>query len=162
MWSIAFRWLPRRLLDSLRSPMMWSIARRCSSRFCRRCSSTATCARSRRSTAAAAAVPGSLMAASSLAVVLCGITQILPVGSNAELPPKALQLLLESDHLQLPTDDDFLELFQVEDLLLQLAFRLLEVPNDLLVLAHVAQNADRADHLPVRVAQRRRVECGGN
>src|SRR5256886_15092060 len=33
---MAFRWLARRLLNSLRSPMMWSMARRCSSRFRRR------------------------------------------------------------------------------------------------------------------------------
>src|SRR5207302_4998231 len=69
------------------------------------------------------------------------------------LPLQALELLLEGDHLQLAADDDLLELLEVEDLLLQLPLRLLEVAHDLLVLAHVAEDADRADHLPVGVTE---------
>src|SRR5688572_26946545 len=102
--------MPRRLLDSLRSLMMWSIARRCSSRFWRRCSSSRTCARSRAS-AVAAAAPDPVTAGGRFSEMLCDITQLLPAGrvSGAQLLPHAFQLLLERDHLQLPADDDFLE-----------------------------------------------------
>src|SRR6266571_1959843 len=139
---MAFRWLARRLLNSLRSPMMWSIARRCSSRFRRRRSSVSTCARSRLSALAVAIGP------------------TLP--SALRLLPHALQLLLEGNHLQLATHDHLLEFLEVQNLLLQLALGLLEVANHLLVLAHVTQNADGADHLAVRVTQRRGVEGRGD
>src|SRR6266571_3028935 len=135
---MAFRWLARRLLNSLRSPMMWSIARRCSSRFRRRRSSVSTCARSRLSALAVAIGP------------------TLP--SALRLLPHALQLLLEGNHLQLATHDHLLEFLEVQNLLLQLALGLLEIANHLLVLAHVPQDADGADHLAVRVAQGGGVE----
>src|SRR5205807_9397838 len=65
-----------------------------------------------------------------------------------------LQLLFEGDHLELAADDDFLEFLEIQDLLLQLALGLLQVANHLLVFAHVAQDADGADHPAARVAQR--------
>src|SRR5262249_31681107 len=74
------------------------------------------------------------------------------------LPLQLFQLLLQGDHLELPADDDFLELFQVQDLLLELAFGLLQVAHYLLVGAHVAEDADGADHFPVRVAEGGGVE----
>src|SRR2546430_1162415 len=100
---MAFRWLASRLLNSLRSPMMWSIARRCSSRFCSRRSSVSTCARSRCS-------------------AVSGIA-ITPSAASAFRPhPQALQLLFEGDHLQFAADDHFLEFLEIQDLLLELAF----------------------------------------
>src|SRR2546422_1051180 len=139
---MAFRWFARRLLDSFRSPMIWSIARRWSSRSRRRRSSASTCARSR------------------LSAVAVAIGPTLP--SALRLLPHALQLLLEGNHLQLATHDHLLEFLEVQNLLLQLALGLLEVANHLLVLAHVTQNADSADHLAVRVTQRRGVEGRGD
>src|SRR5213592_2166353 len=65
------------------------------------------------------------------------------------LPLQALELLLECDHLQLRADDDLLELLEVEDLLLQLGLRLLEVLHDLFIGAHVTEDADRANYFPV-------------
>src|SRR5204863_5228213 len=75
------------------------------------------------------------------------------------LPLEALELLLERDHLQLTADDDLFELLEIEDLLLQLGLRLLEIAHDLLVSAHVAEDADGTDHLAVRVPERRGVQC---
>src|SRR2546425_1138063 len=122
--------------------MIWSIARRWSSRSRRRRSSASTCARSR------------------LSAVAVAIGPTLP--SALRLLPHALQLLLEGDHLQLATHDHFLEFLEVQNLLLELALGLLEVLNHLLVLPHVPQNADGADHLAVRVAQGRGVEGRGD
>src|SRR5882724_11609202 len=127
MCSMAFRWLARRLLDSLRSPMMCSMARRCSSRWRRRRS-------------------GIAMRPSAL--------------SASRLLPQALQLLLEGDHLQLAADDHFLEFLEVQNLLLQLALGLFQVPHHLFVRAHVAQDTDGADDPAVRVAQGGGVEGG--
>src|SRR5438093_751800 len=156
MCSMAFRWLARRLLDSLRSPMMCSIARRCSSRWRRRRSSVSTCARS-----SLAAAPDSGTVGRS-SVTLSGIAMRPSALSASRLLPQALQFLLEGDHLQLAADDDFLEFLEIQNLLLQLALRHLQVANHLFVLAHVAQDADGAYHLAVRVAQRGGVEARGD
>src|SRR3989442_7256626 len=140
---MAFRWLASRLLNSLRSPMMWSMARRCSSRFCRRRSSVSTCARSRCSAVSGIAIRPS-------------------AASAFRLLPQALELLFEGDHLQLAPDDYFLEFLEIQDLLLELPLGLLQVANHLLVFAHVAEDADGADHPAARVAQRRGVEGRGD
>src|SRR5881628_21484 len=116
MWRMAFRWLARRLLNSFRSPMMCSIARRCSSRWRRRRSSVSTCARS-----SLAAAPGSATPGWRSSVTLSGIAMRLSALSASRLLPQALQLLLEGDHLQLAADDHFLEFLEVQNLLLQLA-----------------------------------------
>src|ERR671923_27168 len=150
MCSMALRWLARRLLDSFRSPMMWSIARRCSSRLRRRSSSVSTWARRRPS--AVAAGSGSVTASTRSAVTALSL----------RLDSQALQLLLEGDHLQLAAHDHFLEFLEIQDLLLQLALGFLQVANHLLVGAHVAQDADGADHLAVRVAQRGGIEGRGD
>src|SRR6059036_3840192 len=157
---MAFRWLARRLLNSLRSPMMWSMARRWSSRFRRRRSSVSTCARSRCS--AVTAAPGSATAACRSCVAVSGIAITLSRASAFRLGPQALNLLFEGDHLQLAADDYFFEFLEVQDLLLELALGLLQVANHLLVFAHVAQDADGADHPAARVAQRRGVEGRGD
>src|SRR5207249_2651822 len=157
MCSMAFRWLARRLLNSFRSPMMCSIARRCSSRWRRRRSSVSTCARS-----SLAAAPGSATPGWRSSVTLSGIAMRLSALSASRLLPQALQLLLEGDHLQLAADDHFLEFLEVQNLLLQLALGLLQIANHLLVLAHVPQDADGPDHLAVRVAQGGRVEGRGD
>src|SRR5436309_3274636 len=155
MCSMAFRWLARRLLDSLRSPMMCSIARRCSSRWRRRRSSVSTCARS-----SLAAAPDSGTAGWRSSVMLSGIAMRPFALSASRLLPKALQLLLEGDHLQLAADDHFLEFLEVQNLLLQLALGLFQVPHHLFVRAHVAQDTDGADDPAVRVAQGGGVEGG--
>src|SRR5438132_840207 len=157
MCSMAFRWLARRLLNSFRSPMMCSIARRCSSRWRRRRSSVSTCARS-----SLGAAPGSGTAGWRSSVTLSGIAMRSSVLSASRLLPQALQLLLEGDHLQLAADDHFLEFLEVQNLLLQLALGLLQVAHHLFVRAHVAQDADGADHLAVGVAQGGSVEGGGD
>src|SRR5207249_600523 len=157
MCSMAFRWLARRLLNSFRSPMMCSIARRCSSRWRRRRSSVSTCARS-----SLAAAPGSATPGWRSSVTLSGIAMRLSALSASRLLPQALQLLLEGDHLQLAADDHFLEFLQIQNLLLQLALGFLQVANHLLVLAHVTENADGADDLAVRVAQGGGVEGRGD
>src|SRR5437867_2618898 len=157
---MAFRWLARRLLNSLRSPMMWSMARRCSSRFRRRRSSVSTCARSRCS--AVTAAPGSATAASRCSVAVPGIAITLSATSGFRFRPQALELLFERDHLQLAANDYFLEFLEIQDLLLELPLGLLQVANHLLVFAHVAQDADGADHPAARVAQRRGVEGRGD
>src|SRR5438552_3443256 len=157
---MAFRWLARRLLNSFRSPMMWSMARRWSSRFRRRRSSVSTCARSRRS--AVTAAPGSATAACRSCVAVSGIPITLSAASAFRLGPQALELLFEGDHLQLAADDYFLEFLEIQDLLLELPLGLLQVANHLLVFAHVAQDADGADHPAARVAQRRGVEGRGD
>src|SRR5712691_1223836 len=162
MWSIALRWLPRRLLTSLRSPMMWSMAWRCSSRLRRRSSSSFTCSRrpvgdSSRSSSTAASGRRSLTRGHSVP------SGLLPLG-RPPLPlfPQAFQLPLEGDHLELAAHDHLLELLQVQDLLLQLGLGLLEVADHLLVGAHVAQDADGADDLAVGVAEGGGVEGGGD
>src|SRR2546422_5353589 len=157
MCSMAFRWLARRLLDSLRSPMMCSMARRCSSRWRRRRSSVSTCARS-----SLAAAPDSGTVGWRSSVTLSGIAMRPSALSASRLLPQALQLLLEGDHLQLAADDHFLEFLEVQNLLLQLALGLFQVANHLLVLAHITQDADSADDLAVRVTQRRGVEGRGD
>src|SRR2546430_2041018 len=111
--SMAFRWLARRLLNSLRSPMMWSMARRCSSRFRRRRSSVSTCARSRCS-------------AVRCSVAVSGIAITLSRASAFRLRPQTLELLFEGDHLQLAADDYFFEFLEIQDLLLELALGLLQ------------------------------------
>src|SRR6266550_3589952 len=146
---MALRWLARRLLNSLRSPMMWSMARRCSSRFRRRRSSVSTCARSRCSAVRSC-------------VAVSGIAITLSRASAFRLGPQALELLFEGDHLQLAADDYFFEFLEIQDLLLELALGLLQVANHLLVFAHVAQDADGADHPAARVSQRRGVEGRGD
>src|SRR2546428_786592 len=161
MWSIALRWLPRRLLTSLRSPMMWSMARRCSSRLRRRSSSSLTCSwrpvgDSSRSSSTAASGRRSLTRGHSVA------SGLLPLGRPPlQLFPQAFQLPLEGDHLELAADDHLLELLEVQDLLLQLGLGLLEVADHLLVGAHVAEDADGADDLAV-IAEGGGVEGGGD
>src|SRR5206468_636253 len=157
MCSMSFRWLARRLLDSLRSPMMCSIARRCSSRWRRRRSSVSTCARS-----SLAAAPDSGTAGWRSSVTLSGIAMRPSALSASRLLPQALQLLLEGDHLQLAADDHFLEFLEVQNLLLQLAFGFFQVAHHLFVRAHVAQDTDGADHLAVGIAQGGGVEGGGD
>src|SRR2546427_761057 len=154
---MAFRWLARRLLDSFRSPMMCSIARRCSSRWRRRRSSVSTCARS-----SLAAAPDSGTVDWRSSVTLSGIAMRPSALSASRLLPQALQLLLEGDHLQLAADDHFLEFLEVQNLLLQLALGLFQVPHHLYVRAHVAQDTDGADDPAVRGAQGRGVEGGGD
>src|SRR5258705_9634 len=155
MCSMAFRWLARRLLDSFRSPMMCSIARRCSSRWRRRRSSVSTCARS-----SLAAAPDSGTVGWRSSVTLSGIAMRPSALSASRLLPQALQLLLEGDHLQLAADNHFLEFLEVQNLLLQLALGLFQVPHHLFVRAHVAQDTDGADDPAVRVAQGGGVEGG--
>src|SRR5437763_13629888 len=82
--------------------------------------------------------------------------------SAFRLRPQALALLFEGDHLQLAADDHLLEFLEIQDLLLELALGLLQVANHLLVFAHVAQDADGADHPAARVAQRRGYERRGD
>src|SRR2546422_90665 len=82
--------------------------------------------------------------------------------SASRLLPQALQLLLEGDHLQLAAHDHFLEFLQIQNLLLQLALGLFQVAHHLFVRAHVAQDADGADHLAIGVAQGGGVEGGGD
>src|SRR3989441_337590 len=161
MWSIALRWLPRRLLTSLRSPMMWSMARRCSSRLRRRSSSSLTCSwrpvgDSSRSSSTAASGRRSLTRGHSVP------SGLLPLGRPPlQLFPQAFQLPFEGDHLELAADDHLLELLEVQDLLLQLGLGLLEVADHLLVGAHVAEDADGADDLAV-IAEGGGVEGGGD
>src|SRR5207247_879935 len=143
------------LLDSLRSPMMCSIARRCSSRWRRRRSSVSTRARS-----SLAAAPDSGTAGWRSSVMLSGIAMRPSALSASRLLPQALQLLLEGDHLQLAADDHFLEFLEVQNLLLQLALGLFQIPHHPFVRAHVAQDTDGADDPAVRVAQGRGVEGG--
>src|SRR5207247_286103 len=54
------------------------------------------------------------------------------------------------------------ELLKVENLLLQLCLRLLQISHHPFVGTHVAEDADRADHAAIWVAQSRSVERGGN
>src|SRR5437762_1171311 len=157
---MAFRWLARRLLNSFRSPMIWSNGRRGSSRARRRRSSVSTWARKRLS--AAAVAPGSVTVASRCSVTTSDIAIRPSPRSVLRLLPQALQLLFQGDHLQLAPDHHLLELLQVQDLFLQLGLGLLEVAHHLLVGAHVAQDADGADDLAVGVAQGGGVEGGGD
>src|SRR3989454_882406 len=154
MWSMALRWLPRRLLNSLRSVMMWSIARRCSSRLRRPSSSVLT--RSRK------AASDSSRSADAVPSGLCWSVMGHDSGRSGQASfrlqplqflPLALQVSFQGDHLELAADDDLLEFLEVEDLLLQFRLGLLEVADDLLVGTHVAQDADGPDHLSVGVAQ---------
>src|SRR5213593_4068100 len=163
MWSMALRWLPRRLLNSLRSVMMWSIARRCSSRLCRCRSSVLT--RSRK------AASDSSRSADAVASGLCWSVMGHDSGRSGQASfrlqplqflPLALQLPFQGDHLELAADDDLLEFLEVQDLLLQFRLGLLEVADDLLVGTHVAEHADGADHPSVGVAQSRGVERRGD
>src|SRR5262249_39534949 len=73
-------------------------------------------------------------------------------------PLEALELFLEGDHLQLAADHDLLELLEVEDLLLQVGLRPLEIAHDLLISAHISEDADGADYFPVRVPEGRGVQ----
>src|SRR2546425_1135525 len=157
---MAFRWLARRLLNSFRSPMIWSNARRCSSRARRRRSSVSTWARKRLS--AVAVAPGSVTVASRSSVTISDIAIRSSPRSVLRLLPQALQLLFQGDHLQLAPDHHLLELLEVEDLFLQLGLGLLKVAHHLLVGAHVAQDADGADDLAVGVAKGGGVEGGGD
>src|SRR5207245_9210171 len=147
MWSMALRWLPRRLLNSLRSVMMWSIARRCSSRL-RRCRSSVL-TRSRK------AASDSSRSADAVASGLCWSVMGHDSGRSGQASfrlqplqflPLTLQLPFQGDHLELAADDDLLEFLEVQDLLLQFRLGLLEVADDLLVGTHVAQDADGPDH----------------
>src|SRR3989442_740087 len=163
MWSMALRWLPRRLLNSLRSVMMWSIARRCSSRLRRRRSSVPTRSRKADSDSSRSADAGP----SGLCWSLMGHDSGRSGQASFRLQPLqflplALQLPFQGDHLELAADDDLLEFLEVEDLLLQFRLGLLEVADDLLVGTHVAQDADGPDHLSVGVAQNRGVERRGD
>src|SRR3989475_8070 len=159
MWSMALRWLPRRLLNSLRSVMMWSIARRCSSRL-RRCRSSVL-TRSRK------AASDSSRSADAVASGLCWSVMGHDSGRSGQASfrlqplqflPLTLQLPFQGDHLELAADDDLLEFLEVQDLLLQFRLGLLEVADDLLVGTHVAQDADGPDHSSVGVAQSGGVE----
>src|SRR2546428_758583 len=163
MWSMALRWLPRRLLNSLRSVMMWSIARRCSSRL-RRCRSSVL-TRSRK------AASDSSRSADAVASGLCWSVMGHDSGRSGQASfrlqplqflPLTLQLPFQGDHLELAADDDLLEFLEVQDLLLQFRLGLLEVADDLLVGTHVAQDADGPDHPSVGVAQSRGVERRGD
>src|SRR5437879_13921644 len=107
---MAFRWLARRLLNSFRSPMIWSNARRCSSRARRRRSSVSTWARKRLS--AVAVAPGSVTVASRSSVTISDIAIRSSPRSVLRLLPQALQLLFQGDHLQLAPDHHLLELLQ--------------------------------------------------
>src|SRR5439155_279209 len=78
------------------------------------------------------------------------------------LPSQGVDLFFESDHLQLTPDNDLLKLLEVEDLLLQLRLRLLEIADDLVVGAHVTQDPERPDDFSLGVTQRRRIEAGRN
>src|SRR5213594_3322661 len=157
---MAFRWLARRLLNSFRSPMIWSNARRCSSRARRRRSSVSTWARKRLS--AIAVAPGSVTVASRSSVTISDIAIRPSPRSVLRLLPQALQLLFQGDHLQLAPDHHLLELLEVQDLFLQLGLGLLEVAHHLLVGPHVAEDADGADDLAVGVAEGGGVESGGD
>src|SRR5438128_1575752 len=163
MWSMALRWLPRRLLNSLRSVMMWSIARRCSSRL-RRCRSSVL-TRSRK------AASDSSRSADAVASGLCWSVMGHDSGRSGQASfrlqplqflPLTLQLPFQGDHLELAADDDLLEFLEVQDLLLQFRLGLLEVADDLLVGTHVAQDADGPDHPSVGVAQSRGIERRGD
>src|SRR3989441_7432985 len=163
MWSMALRWLARRLLNSLRSVMMWRIARRCSSRLRRRRSSVPTRPRKADSDSSrsADAVP------SGLCWSLMGHDSGRSGQASFRLQPLqflplALQLPFQGDHLELAADDDLLEFLEVQDLLLQFRLGLLEVADDLLVGTHVAQDADGPDHPSVGVAQSRGVQRRGD
>src|SRR2546425_2865154 len=153
MCSMALRWLARRLFDTFRSPMMCNIARRCSSRFRRRSASVSTCARSWLS--APVAARRSVTPGCRSVFTISGILRSHPSGSlPSDFFLQGFELLFEGDHLQLAADDHFLELLEIQNLLLQLALGLLQVAHHLFVLAHVAQDADSADHLAVRIAER--------
>src|SRR5439155_944090 len=108
------------------------------------------------------AAPGSSTAACRYCVAVSGIPITLSAASAFRLGPQALELLFEGDHLQLAAGDYFLEFLEIQDLLLELPLGLLQVANHLLVFAHVAQDADGADHPAARVAQRRGVEGRGD
>ena len=71
-----------------------------------------------------------------------------------------LPLGFQRDHFEFAPDHYLFKLLQVENLLLQFGLRLLQIAHDLFVGAHVAQDADGADHLAIRVAQRRCVQAG--
>src|SRR5918994_5131063 len=154
MWSIARRWSPSLRFDTCRSPMMLSSARRRSS--ARRTRSWSCSISARRSSvfAEGSPLPAAFGIRASTSLVRRAFRPEL-----RDLLLEAFQFLLERDHLQLAADDDLLELLQVEDLLLELRLRLLEVVHDLLVGPHVAEDADRADHLPVWIAERRGVQA---
>src|SRR3989442_1308361 len=157
MCSMALRWLARRLLNSFRSPMMWSIARRCSSRLRRRRSSVSTCSRSWLAAAAGSGTAGGPSSVTMSEVV----TRPSPL-SASRLLAQALELLLEGDHLRLAAHAHFLDFLQIQNLLLQLALGFFQIAHHLFVRAHVAQDADGPDHLAVGVAQGRGVEGGGD
>src|SRR3989442_767528 len=81
-----------------------------------------------------------------------------PLPRPPDFLPPALQLLREGDHLQLAAGCRFLELLEIQDLLLQLTLGLLQIAGHLLVFAHVTQDSDGPDHPAGRVAQRGGVE----
>src|SRR5262245_47287763 len=151
MCSIALRWSPSRRFDSFRSPMMWISARRRSSAWLTRSWSSSIC-----SSSAAASSPRRCGSG-------CADIALGAVGPEClDFGLEALELLLERDHLQLAADDDLLELLEVEDLVLELGLGLLEVAHDGLVLTHVAEHADRTDHVPVSVRESGGVERRGD
>src|SRR6266568_557081 len=169
MCSIALRWLPRRLLMSLRSPMMCSKARRRSSAFwtckcsCRKRSRKAGCVAINWSTSTCSSPLNFFTAPSPPSIIDEFLTTLstgpLPRSSSSSLEcnfaqlgnflPQAVQLFFQGDHLQFAADHHLLEFLQVQYLFLQLGLGLFQIANHLLVGAHVAENADGPDHLAV-------------
>src|SRR5687768_10978850 len=127
MWSIAFRESLSRRFVFARSPMMWTIARRRASPRSRRADRSATCSRSS-SFSSASDARGSWTIAVIRSLALCRIAGgALSVHGLLGGPANQVQLTFECDHLQFSPDHHFFELFEVQDLLLQLSLRFLQV-----------------------------------
>src|SRR5262249_879351 len=161
MWSIALRWSASRWLSSFMSPIMCIKARRRSSPLTTRFSSVLMCSSSLDSfsrTSSSVRVSNHCCA---LTETICLVCSALRRGL-ANLLPEPLQLLLQCNHFQFAPYHYFFELLQVQDLFLKLRLRLLKVPHDQFVRPHVTQNSDRANHLAIRITQRRRIQRGRN
>src|SRR5690348_11157638 len=152
MCSIARRWSLRRRFVPARSSMMCTIARRRSSPLRTRCSSRSTSPRSAASSSNSPAISSGAMSGAVATIGLPLLAKLL------ERPAHALELLLESDHLQFTAHDDLFELLEVQDLLLQLAFGLFQVANRPLVRTHVAKDPDGPNNAPIEISQRGRVQ----
>src|SRR5688572_4618837 len=123
--------------------MMWIIARR-------RCSPARTCASSsltRCCRARNGSSPRSLNSSSTrCSLVVSCAPAMLGVVNLPLLQTQGLDLLFQRYHLELAADNHFLKFLEVANLLLQLRFRLLKVPDRFLVRPHIAQNAEGADN----------------